>query len=104
MVKELGEYSERGFFVLNNGIRLEYEFDEELFSELKCLKEKLYSHLDQYLKVQVKNKGFTIIKNTYTGLDTEPCREEDKCTTNKNKLLSVQTSVQRRVIMNLANV
>ena len=53
-------------------------------------------------KVQVKNKGFTIIKNTYTGFDTE--FEEDQCNTNKNKLLSVQTSVQRRVIMNLANV
>ena len=81
---------------------MESGFELELFSELKCLKEKLYYRLDQYLKVQVKNKGFTIIKNTYTGFDTE--FEEDQCNTNKNKLLSVQTSVHRRVIMNLANV
>jgi hypothetical protein len=74
---------------------VESGFELEFFSELKCLKEKLYYRLDQYLKMQVKNKGITNIKNTYTGLDTEPCREEDKCTTNKNKLLSVQTSVQR---------
>jgi hypothetical protein len=65
-------------------------------------KRKLYSRLDQYLKVQVQNKGITIIKNTYTGFDTE--FEEDKCTTNKNKLLSVQTYVKRRVIMNLAHI
>lgn len=90
------------YFVLNDKGRVQSGFELELFSELKCLKEKLYSRLDQYLKVLVKNKGITIIKNTYTGFNTE--FEEDQFTTNKNKLLFVQPSVQRRIIMNLANV
>lgn len=98
VVKELGEYAERGF-VLNNGVRLECLFDEELFSELKSFKENLLSRLDQYIKVQVQKRGITIIQNSYTGFDTE--YEEDLNFVNKNKLLSVQTSVQRRVILKL---
>jgi hypothetical protein len=68
-----------------------------LIVDLENNRERLYTRLDQYLKLQIQKRGISIIHNTYTGFDTE---YEFKAKL-KNKLISVQTAVQRRSIVKI---
>jgi hypothetical protein len=69
----------------------------ELIDELENLKQSLFSRFDQYLKLQVQKRGITVVQNTYTGFDTE--YESLNPVKNLNKLISVQTAIQRRTIV-----
>ena len=69
----------------------------EVLYELDVLKQRLYARLDQYVKIQIQKRGMTIIENSYTAFDTEyECKNFLK---NENLLVSVQTAVQRRVVL-----
>jgi hypothetical protein len=72
---------------------------DEVVGDLQVLKEAFKSRLEQYLKVQIQRRGITLIENTYTGFDTEYQLEDLKKF--KNKLISVQTAVQRRTILKM---
>jgi len=71
----------------------------DLLSDLEVLRDKIYSTLDPYIRVQIQKRGITIIHNTYTGFDTEyVMKDEKKCL---NRLLSVQTAIQSRTLLKL---
>jgi hypothetical protein len=75
-----------------------FEMDE-LFCKLEVLQSDVYSRLDQYLKGQILKRGITIIQNTYAGFDCEyETSNEFKLS---NKLVSVQTALQRRTIIKI---
>jgi hypothetical protein len=69
----------------------------EVLYELDSLKNRLFARLDQYIKIQIQNRGITIIENSYTAFDCE--FENLNFLKNENKLVSVQTAVQRRTIL-----
>lgn len=81
--------------------RIDLDFDDELelLSELDFWRVKLYGRLDQYIKLQVQKRGITIMENSYTSFDSE--YECVDFSMNKNKLLSIQTAVQRRTIIKI---
>lgn len=85
MISEKGNYSFKH-------LGLDSSSEEEMLIELEILKKKLFSRLEQFIKVQIQKSGISIIHNTYTGLDTE--YEHVKYI--RNKLLSVQTAVVKR--------
>lgn len=69
----------------------------DLLDDLLFCKNLLLSRLDPYLKHQLHLRGITFIQNTYTGFDTEyELQNQQK---NLNKLVSVQTAIQRRTII-----
>lgn len=69
----------------------------DLVDDLHHLREVLLSRFDQYLRFQIQKRGVTVIQNTYTGFDTE--YQLDNPRKNINRLLSLQTAVQRRTII-----
>lgn len=71
--------------------------EEELLHDLIDLKDRVFVRLEQFIKVQIQKRGMSIVNNTYTGFDTEWVHERR----DMNKLLSVQTSVQRRTILRI---
>jgi hypothetical protein len=70
-----------------------------VFSELEFWRIKLHSRLDQFIKTQVQKRGMTIIENSYTSFDSE--YEVVKFSNNENRLISMQTAVQRRTIVKI---
>lgn len=76
----------------------EVTFDEdEVLSDLECLKNNLLSRLYPYIRMQVQKIGVTVIQNTYTGFDTEYELQDPK--KNLNKLLSVQIATRCRTLI-----
>lgn len=69
----------------------------DLLNDLMNLRELLLSRFDPYLKYQLQRRGITIIQNTYTGFDTEYEVQDPR--KYKNRLISVQTAIQRRTII-----
>lgn len=70
IVKQLRQIDETGNVTFKH-LDLDADCKEELLVDLCELKTKLFSRLDQYYKGTNKKRGITIIKNTYTGFDTE---------------------------------
>lgn len=67
----------------------------ELTADLESWKVIVFGRLEQFIKVQTQKRGISIIQNTYAGFDTE----FEHVTGFHNKLVSVQTAVQRRTIV-----
>jgi hypothetical protein len=86
---------EGDFFLVHLGVSCY----DEVVADLQVMKEAFKSRLEQYLKVQIQRRGITLIENTYTGFDTEYQLEDLKKF--KNKLISIQTAVQRRTILKM---
>jgi hypothetical protein len=78
-------------------VNLGPEVESELYFELLTVRDKLRSRLEQYVKAQFQKRGITIIQNTYTGFDSE--YETLNAKKSLNKLLSVQTAVQKRTLV-----
>jgi hypothetical protein len=93
MISEKGNYSFKH-------LGLDSSSEEEVLIELEILKKKLFSRLEQFIKVQIQKRGISIIHNTYTGFDTE--YEHVKYI--RNKLLSVQTAVVKRTIIKIPSI
>ena len=73
------------------------DVSEELIDELEVLRVGMLSRIDQFIRHQLQKRGISIYFNTYTGFDTEyETLDERRCL---NKLLSVQTAIQRRLIV-----
>jgi hypothetical protein len=70
---------------------------DEVIADLVELKVLFKSRLDQYLKMQIQVRGFTIIENSYVGFDSEYCLKNEKRFL--NEIVSVQTAVQRRFLL-----
>ena len=78
--------------------RAEYlDVSEELIDELEVLRVDLLGRIDQFIRHQLHKRGITVMFNTYTGFDTEYEGLDER--RNQNKLLSVQTAIQRRLIL-----
>jgi hypothetical protein len=75
------------------------ESELELIADLEFCKKQIHSRLDQYLKVQIQKRGWTIIQNTYTGFDTEYELLNDKKFL--NKLVSAQIAMQSRTLIKI---
>lgn len=87
--KELAKAIDSGYVLTDH--------EEEAKEELGNLRVKVFSRLDQYLKLQVQKRGITVIENTYAAFDTE--FELSNTQKNLNTLLSVQTAVQARTLI-----
>lgn len=72
---------------------------EEVLSELTFLRDSFKSRMEQYLKIQIQVRGYTVIENTYLGFDTEYTLKDQKRFL--NELVSVQSAVQRRFILKM---
>lgn len=77
-----------------------YSTDElDLVADLDFLRDRLFTRLEQYLKQQIQKRGISIMENSYVGFDTEfELLNERK---NLNRLVSVQTAIQRRTVIKL---
>jgi hypothetical protein len=79
------------------GVGFKVDLFEDLFDELDAMRVKLLGRIDHSIKQQIMKRGITIMENTYTGFDTEyEMLDEKRCL---NRLLSVQTAIQRRIIV-----
>lgn len=76
-------------------VKLSNDDEIEIIDDLEFLKDKLLKRMDQYLKSQIKKRGITIIENSYTGFDTEYEHEGGI----KNRIVSVQTAIQKDVLL-----
>lgn len=79
-----------------NDIELITEFRHELYFLLETLRSKLFSRMDQYIKLKIKKRGITIVHNNYCGFDSEYVSSDSK---DFNELVSVQTACQDRTIL-----
>jgi hypothetical protein len=83
-------------------LKINKDLDEneiEVYDDLDNLRARILSRLDQYLKSQIMRRGITVLQNTYTGFDTEYEGKDAKKF--ENRLLSVQTAVQKRTIIKI---
>jgi hypothetical protein len=70
---------------------------EDLIGDLDDQRVKMFSRLDQYIKYQLKRRGFSIIQISYCGFDTEYDKLNER--KNLNFLISAQTAIQRRTLV-----
>lgn len=66
-------------------------------SDYRMLMKDLYNKLDPVIRVKIMNRGISVIKNIYTGFDTE----YQLVSLTENKLLSVQLAVNTKIILTL---
>lgn len=91
------------FLLINLSLLISKELqsnpDKEHKLYLKGLNTNLLSRLEPYIRIQLQNRGISIIQNTYTGFDTE--YELVNYKKSLNKLISVQLAIKTRTLVKI---
>jgi len=90
---------EEGLFKLKDQMIIEKIDPEEreLLEEYKVMSREITSRLEPSIRQKIQRGGITVIKNTYTGYDSEYKNIDLKY----NKLLSVQLAVNAKILLKL---
>jgi hypothetical protein len=73
------------------------EFYSDLQANYLNLQKELHSKLDPSIRKSLQKRGLTVLKNIFTGFDTEYTNIDQKY----NELLSVQLSVSSRIVLKI---
>jgi hypothetical protein len=67
----------------------------EEMMDFKVLKKELFNKMDPSIRVKIMDKGMSVLKNIYSGFDTE----YQTLGMSENKLLSVQLAINTKVVI-----
>lgn len=73
----------------------------DLQADLSVLMNEIYKLIDPSLRRYIQKRGITIIKNVYSGFDTEYKKKTENENENENDLISVQIATSTKVIIKI---